>query len=149
MNRPPALLVLAALLAPPAWACSCGEIPTLQDAYEQAERVAIVRVTSARLESTEEIADVYSRGTWSKAPSVVETVRASARVTEQFKGPTTRRFTLVGVPPLDLCFDQLLIGEEYLIFSTRGTVVSFNACDLHPTASTIDQGILKQWRGKL
>ena len=74
------LILLAAALSTSSsvFACSCAGIPSLEEALASAQRVAVVRVVSAKIERRREQADVLSEKARSKDTVEFERIRNCA-----------------------------------------------------------------------
>lgn len=131
MGRLLLVLSLVVFLPVPVLACSCGGSWSIEAAYANAERVAVVRVTKGVLrESDRESPEIH----------------ASGNVKEQLKGRRVQRVKIIALPPSNGCFEPLQIGESYVVF-WHGSTAWHTACNPQVRVDSIPASTLQGWRG--
>lgn len=135
---------LLALVSAPAFACSCGEMPTLEAWYNAHKIVAIVRVVEVKLDS--EVSYFTDASTGEEGQSREYFTKGYAELVDVLKGTPKKKIRINGSTPLSGCYVPHTVGVEYVVFMSEPGEASFDFCALPTETTRIPKSLLEQWK---
>jgi hypothetical protein len=136
--------ILLMLVSAPSFACSCGEMPTLEAWYNTHNTVAIVKVIEVKLGS--EVSYYTDASTGKDGESTEYFTEGYAELVESLKGSPKKKIRITGSTPSYGCYVPHVVGVEYVVFMSEPGNASFNYCAFPRAVNQIPKSLIDQWR---